>query len=130
MDFTLSAEQDLLKKELRHFLDTECPKSTVKKLEATEGDVAEAQVEKLLASKEEIVKAGLPVEQNVLRALAQKIQAAGRACILVGKDNLVVCVGDKKHSARELLKNLTDKNGGSGGGDEKLAMGKLGKKPF
>jgi alkylation response protein AidB-like acyl-CoA dehydrogenase len=36
MDFTLSAEQELLKKELRHFLDTECPKSTVKKLEATE----------------------------------------------------------------------------------------------
>lgn len=36
MDFTLSAEQELLKKELRHFLETECPKSTVKKLEATE----------------------------------------------------------------------------------------------
>lgn len=36
MDFALSAEQELLKKELRHFLETECPKSTVKKLEATE----------------------------------------------------------------------------------------------
>ncbi len=31
MDFALSAEQELLKKELRHFLETECPKSTVKK---------------------------------------------------------------------------------------------------
>jgi alkylation response protein AidB-like acyl-CoA dehydrogenase len=36
MDFALSPEQELLKKELRHFLETECPKSTVKKLEATE----------------------------------------------------------------------------------------------
>jgi len=36
MDFALSAEQELLKKELRHFLETECPKSTVKKLTASE----------------------------------------------------------------------------------------------
>lgn len=36
MDFALSAEQELLKKALRHFLETECPKSTVKKLEASE----------------------------------------------------------------------------------------------
>ena len=36
MNFSLSAEQELLKKELRHFLETECPKSVVKKLEATE----------------------------------------------------------------------------------------------
>jgi alkylation response protein AidB-like acyl-CoA dehydrogenase len=36
MDFALSAEQELLKKEIRHFLETECPKSTVRKLEATE----------------------------------------------------------------------------------------------
>ena len=36
MDFALSAEQELLKKEARHFLETECPKSMVKKLEASE----------------------------------------------------------------------------------------------
>ncbi len=36
MDFSLSAEQELLKKEMRHFLETECPKATVKKLEASE----------------------------------------------------------------------------------------------
>jgi len=36
VDFSLSAEQELLKKELRHFLETECPKSVVKKLEASE----------------------------------------------------------------------------------------------
>ena len=36
MDFTLSAEQQLLKKEIRHFLETECPKSTVRKLQASE----------------------------------------------------------------------------------------------
>ena len=36
MDFALSAEQELLKKEMRHFLETECPKSMVKKLEASE----------------------------------------------------------------------------------------------
>jgi alkylation response protein AidB-like acyl-CoA dehydrogenase len=36
VDFALSAEQELLKKEARHFLETECPKSMVKKLEASE----------------------------------------------------------------------------------------------
>ena len=36
MDFALSAEQELLKKEARHFLETECPKSMVKKLEASD----------------------------------------------------------------------------------------------
>ncbi len=36
MDFALSAEQELLKKEVRHFLQTECPKPVVRKLEATE----------------------------------------------------------------------------------------------
>jgi len=36
VDFALSAEQELLKKEVRHFLETECPKSMVKKLEASE----------------------------------------------------------------------------------------------
>jgi len=36
VDFALSAEQELLKKEMRHFLETECPKSMVKKLEASE----------------------------------------------------------------------------------------------
>lgn len=36
MDFTLSAEQELLKKEIRHFLETECPKSTVRKLADTQ----------------------------------------------------------------------------------------------
>jgi alkylation response protein AidB-like acyl-CoA dehydrogenase len=36
MDFALSAEQELLKKEVRRFLETECPKSMVKKLEASE----------------------------------------------------------------------------------------------
>ena len=45
MDFALSAEQELLKKELRHFLETECPKSTVKKLEATESRVLARDVE-------------------------------------------------------------------------------------
>jgi alkylation response protein AidB-like acyl-CoA dehydrogenase len=36
MDFSLSAEQELMKGEMRHFLETECPKATVKKLEASE----------------------------------------------------------------------------------------------
>jgi alkylation response protein AidB-like acyl-CoA dehydrogenase len=36
MDFALSAEQELLKKEARHFLDTECPKKVVKEVEASE----------------------------------------------------------------------------------------------
>lgn len=36
MDFGLSAEQELLKKEVRHFLETECPRPVVRKLEATE----------------------------------------------------------------------------------------------
>ncbi len=36
MDFALSAEQELLKKEARHFLDTECPKKVVKEIEASE----------------------------------------------------------------------------------------------
>jgi len=34
MDFNLSAEQELLKKEVRHFLETECPKKMVRELEA------------------------------------------------------------------------------------------------
>jgi len=36
VDFALSPEQELLKKEVRHFLETECPKSAVKKLQATD----------------------------------------------------------------------------------------------
>jgi alkylation response protein AidB-like acyl-CoA dehydrogenase len=36
VDFALSPEQELLKKEVRHFLETECPKSAVKKLETSE----------------------------------------------------------------------------------------------
>ena len=36
MDFALSAEQELLKKEVRHFLETECPKKMVRQLEASE----------------------------------------------------------------------------------------------
>lgn len=36
MDFALSPEQELLRKELRHFLEAECPKSVVRKLEATD----------------------------------------------------------------------------------------------
>ncbi len=36
MDFALSAEQELLKKEARHFLETECPKSAIRKLQVTE----------------------------------------------------------------------------------------------
>lgn len=36
MEFALSAEQELLKKELRNFLETESPKSMVKKIESSE----------------------------------------------------------------------------------------------
>ena len=36
MDFALSAEQELLKKEARHFLDTEFPKKVVREIEASE----------------------------------------------------------------------------------------------
>ncbi len=36
MDFALSAEQELLKKEARHFLQTECSKKVVKEIEASE----------------------------------------------------------------------------------------------
>jgi len=36
MDFALTAEQELLKKEARHFLETECPKKVVRELEASE----------------------------------------------------------------------------------------------
>ncbi len=36
MDFALSSEQELLKKEARHFLDTECPKKVIKEIEASE----------------------------------------------------------------------------------------------
>jgi len=36
VEFTLSAEQELLKKELRSFLETESPKSVVKKIESSE----------------------------------------------------------------------------------------------
>lgn len=36
MDFALSSEQELLKKEARHFLDTECPKKVIKQIEESE----------------------------------------------------------------------------------------------
>jgi len=36
MDFNLTSEQELLKKEVRHFLDTECPKKVVRELEDSE----------------------------------------------------------------------------------------------
>ena len=36
MDFALSTEQELLRKEVRHFLETECPKKVVKELQASE----------------------------------------------------------------------------------------------
>jgi alkylation response protein AidB-like acyl-CoA dehydrogenase len=36
MDFALSSEQELLKKEARHFLDTECPKKVMKQIEESE----------------------------------------------------------------------------------------------
>jgi len=36
VEFALSAEQELLKKEFRNFLDIECPKSMVKKIEGSE----------------------------------------------------------------------------------------------
>ncbi len=36
MDFSFSAEQQLLKKEVRHFLETECPKSGLRALHASE----------------------------------------------------------------------------------------------
>lgn len=36
MDFSLSPEQELLKREARHFLDAECPKKVVRELEASE----------------------------------------------------------------------------------------------
>ncbi|MCX5999558.1 MAG: acyl-CoA/acyl-ACP dehydrogenase [Chloroflexi bacterium] len=36
MDFALTAEQELLRKEVRRFLETECPKKLVKELEAGE----------------------------------------------------------------------------------------------
>ena len=36
MDFALTDEQELLRKAARHFLETECPKSVVKKLEASD----------------------------------------------------------------------------------------------
>jgi len=36
MDFNLTSEQELLKKEVRHFLDTECPKKGVRELEDSE----------------------------------------------------------------------------------------------
>jgi alkylation response protein AidB-like acyl-CoA dehydrogenase len=42
MDFALSAEQELLKKEARHFLDTECPKKVVKEVEASEAGYSPA----------------------------------------------------------------------------------------
>jgi len=36
MDFNLSPEQELLKKEVRHFLETECPKKKVREIEASD----------------------------------------------------------------------------------------------
>ncbi len=36
MDFSLSAEQQLLKKEVRHFLETECPKSALRAIQASD----------------------------------------------------------------------------------------------
>ncbi|MFH1470289.1 MAG: alanine--tRNA ligase [Candidatus Micrarchaeota archaeon] len=101
-----------------------------KKAESMAGELAEKQVEKLLAGKEGIIKANIPVDQKTLRTIALPLQSAKRAGILVGKDNIVVCVGDSKHKAKEMLLELTKQFGGSGGGDDRLAMGKLGRKPF
>ena len=36
MNFALTDEQELLKKEARHFLETECPKSLVRNLESSD----------------------------------------------------------------------------------------------
>ncbi len=104
-------------------------KEAGKKLEEAEGQAAESKIEKLIAGKEGIVKTSLPVDQKTLRTLAFKLQVAGKAGVLFGKENIVVCVGDSKHKAKEMLRELTEKFGGNGGGDDKLAMGKLERKP-
>jgi len=105
-------------------------KENTKKVEAMAGELAEKQVEKLLSGKGGIIKANIPVDAKALRTLALTLQSAGRAGILVGNDNVVVCVGDSKHKAREMFLELTKQFGGNGGGDDKLAMGKLERKPF
>ncbi|MFH0818164.1 MAG: alanine--tRNA ligase [Candidatus Micrarchaeota archaeon] len=105
-------------------------KELAKKAEAMAGELAEKQVEKLLSGKEGVIKANIPVDAKALRTLTLTLQSAGRAGVLVGNDFVVVCVGDSKHKAREMLKELTDKFGGNGGGDDKFAMGKLERKPF
>ncbi|MFH1447860.1 MAG: alanine--tRNA ligase [Candidatus Micrarchaeota archaeon] len=99
-----------------------------KRLEAMENNF-EAQLEKLLSKKGDVIKATLPLDQKALIAISKKLHEKGRAGILIGKGNLIVCVGSKDHNAKALLKKLIDEFGGSGGGNEKLAMGKLSKKP-
>ncbi len=105
-------------------------KEMAKKAESMTGEIASAQIEKLIAGKEGMIKANLPVDQKSLRTLALTLQSAGRAGVLIGKENIVVCVGDSKHKAREMLLELTKQFGGNGGGDDNLAMGKLERKPF
>ncbi|MDM7998926.1 MAG: acyl-CoA dehydrogenase family protein [Dehalococcoidia bacterium] len=47
MDFALTAEQEMLRKEVRHFLETECPKPVVRKLEASEVGYSEEMWRKM-----------------------------------------------------------------------------------
>jgi alanyl-tRNA synthetase len=104
-------------------------KDLAKQKESSDAELASAKIEQLLSGKG-AVKACILVDHKMLKIIAQKLQEKGRAGVLVGKDNLVICVGDGKQSAKEMLKELVDKFGGSGGGDEKLAMGRLSAKPF
>ncbi len=100
-----------------------------KRIEGLEHAVAEVRLKQILSSKEEVVHALMEADQKTLSSIANELIKKGKAGVIVGQNNTILCVGNKKHDAKSLLKKMIKEYGGNGGGDERIARGKLAKRP-
>ncbi len=70
----------------------------------------------------------LELDANALKIIAQGItKSDGASCVLMNKEGVIIAASGKgsKHSAKELLAKALAKLGGTGGGSDQLAQGRV-----
>jgi len=116
-------ENELVRSVERFFNDW---KTQRKKLEILSDLLVEEEAKIIIKSyKGKPETRAVDVDAASLKKLALQIANGGAAACVVNKAGNVVCVGNSKHSAKQMLAKLIKKLGGSGGGNDKIAQGKV-----